>query len=367
MTFFILVFLVYTAVNAYLFRKGWQALPRTARRIYVPVFLFFYSAFIMAMLGRNVLPLALQKALYLPGTVWMGAMLYLTLWFLATDFVYLILRPLRRRRMLFRRVQAVAGYALVSILLTIGYYRFAHPVVEERTIEIQKAGGEPLTIVAVSDLHLGVAIDKKRLQQYVRQINRQHPDLILIAGDLIDNNVRPLVQEKMHDDLHGLQAPLGVYMCLGNHEYLSGIADSRRFLQSTDIRLLVDTTVLIDGRLQLIGRDDLAGNPRRQSLQSLVAAVDTTRPLLLLDHEPWVLSDAVANHVDLQFSGHTHQGQLWPLSCVVRRLFPLAYGYRQTGRSHLYVSSGLGLWGPPFRIGTQSEIVVFHLRFSGKE
>ncbi|MDR2806014.1 MAG: metallophosphoesterase [Dysgonamonadaceae bacterium] len=373
MFFFIAVFLVYTSVNGYLFFKGWKILPASAtvKTAYSMVYFVLYGSFVFAMLGRNCLPLGIQKALYLPGTVWLGAMLYLTLWFLMTDGIYLLYRFIfstqeRTNRRRLRRIQVGAGYILIILILTNGYYRFTHPVVVEKTIDIHKSGGKyrQLKIVAFSDIHLGVAIDKQRLQNYVQLINRQHPDLILIGGDVVDNNVLPLNLENMHEELNRLQAPLGVYMCLGNHEYLSGIKPSLAFLQKTQIRLLIDQAVSVDDSFWIIGRDDTHGNQRRQALKTLVMQTDTSQPLILMDHEPWFPNEAVENGIDLQFSGHTHDGQMWPLNRIVKRIFPIGYGYEKTGDTHIYVSSGLGLWGPPFRIGTQSEIAVFNLQFN---
>ncbi|MDR0543589.1 MAG: metallophosphoesterase [Dysgonamonadaceae bacterium] len=372
MKFFITVFLIYTLVNGYIFYKGWKSLPALpmAKTAYSIVYGIFYSSFIFAMLGRNLLPLGIQKALYLPGTVWLGAMLYLTLWFVMTDGLYLLCRLIpsvkkRTRSLRFFRIQACTGYLLVFLVLANGYYRFVHPAVAEQTIDIHKSGGKyrNLKIVAFSDIHLGVAIDKKRLQSYIQLVNRQQPDLILIGGDVVDNNVLPLNLENMQEELNRLQAPLGVYMCLGNHEYLSGITPSLEFLKKTQIRVLIDEAIAIDNSFWLIGRDDTHGNPRRQPLKALLAQADAAQPLLLIDHEPWVIREAVENHIDWQFSGHTHYGQMWPLSYVVNRVFTIGYGYEKFGDTHIYVSSGLGLWGPPFRIGTQSEIVVFNLRF----
>jgi predicted MPP superfamily phosphohydrolase len=371
MGFFVAIFLVYALVNAYIFSKGWRMLPASvvAKWVYGVGYFWVFGSFVFAMLGRNYLSLGALRALYLPGTVWLGAMLYLTLWFLATDGIFLLWRWIRSgkpSRRLFRRVQLWAGYGLVAVTLGIGYYRFTHPAVVEKTIEIRKDGGKyrNLKVVAFSDIHLGVAIGKGQLQNFVQLINNQHPDLILIGGDVIDNNVRPLHLESMQDDLNRLQAPLGVYMCLGNHEYLSGIAPSLAFLHKTKIRLLIDQTALIDNSFWLIGRDDTRGNNHRQPLSTLLAQTDTTQPLILLDHEPWTPNEAVENHIDLQFSGHTHHGQLWPMNLLVNRIFPIGYGYRHINDTHIFVSSGLGLWGPPFRIGTQSEIAVFSLQFN---
>jgi len=366
--FFVTVFLIHTLINVYLFRKGWKALPvsRIAKILYSVVFFALYSSFIFAMLGRNLLPLEIQKALYLPGTFWLGVMLYLTLWFLITDGICLCcnLTLARMRPKCFRRIQVIVGYLLVISLLSYGYYQFSHPLVTEKTIEIQKSGGKypNLKIVAISDLHLGITIDRQRLQNYVRLINEQSPDLILIAGDLIDNNVRPLILENMQEEINRLQAPLGLYMCLGNHEYLSGIEHSMEFLQKTKIHLLIDQAVSVENSFWIIGRDDIHGNRYRKTVETLIEQTNPEQTLILLDHQPWNIYEAAENGIDLQFFGHTHRGQIYPLNYIADRIFNLSYGYKKIKDTHTYVSSGLGLWGPPCRIGTQSEIVVFNLR-----
>ena len=114
--------------------------------------------------------------------------------------------------------------------------------------------------------------------------------------------------------------------------------------------------------MQLVGRDDRY-NTRRKPLTELTASLATDRPILLIDHQPYDLAKTAEAGVDLQFSGHTHRGQVWPMSLLVDRLFELSYGSKEIGQSLIYVSSGLSLWGPPFRIGTDSEIVVFNLTF----
>jgi len=370
--FFITVFLIHTLINIYLFRKGWKVLPALpiAKILYGIVFFALYSSFIFAMLGRNLLPLGIQKALYLPGTFWLGVMFYLTIWLLITDGISLLQKTLlpttkRIQLLLFRRIQVITGYLLVISLLSCGYYRFNRPVITEKTIEIRKSGGkyQDLKIAAITDLHLGITIDKKRLQNYIQLINEQSPDLVLIAGDLIDNNVRPLNLENMQEEINRLQAPLGVYMCLGNHEYLSGIEHSVEFLQKTKIHLLIDQAVSVENSFWIIGRDDIHGNRYRKTIETLAEQTNPEQPLILLDHQPWNINEAAKNGIDLQFFGHTHYGQIFPLNYIVKRIFTIGYGYKKIEDTHTYVSSGLGLWGPPCRIGTQSEIVIFNLQF----
>ena len=213
----------------------------------------------------------------------------------------------------------------------------------------------------MSDFHLGVANDKKRLEQYVRLINSQHPDLIIIAGDLIDNNVLPLEKERMWETLNKLQAPLGTYFCMGNHEYMVDFDAGMNFLQKTGMNILIDTLVVINESIQIIGRDDFHRRPNRKSLEELVKEIDNNLPVILIDHQPFHLNEAEENGIDLQFSGHTHKGQMFPVNLLVNRMYEISYGYAKKGNTHYYISSGLGLWGPPFRIGTKSEVVVLNI------
>ena len=150
---------------------------------------------------------------------------------------------------------------------------------------------------------------------------------------------------------------------LGNHEYISGVEASKKFVKETSIQLLQDAVHTLSNGIQIIGRDD-ASQHNRKSLTSLMQGVDPNKPILLLDHQPKDLAAAKQHKVDFQFSGHTHKGQIWPVSLLVDQLFEVSYGLQSTDDTNIYVSSGLSLWGPPFRIGTRSEFVVFNLTFN---
>lgn len=374
MSFFILVFIAHALVNFYLFLKGWKALPDTkkARTIYSVIFFLVFMSFMAAMLWRNHLPLPVLKPLYFLGTSWMGVMLYLTFYYVVTDIIKLLDKALHflpcawtAKPKTYPRIQVASGSILLTSLLLYGYIQFCNVKVVEQDIVIHKAAGDhkELRVVGFSDMHLGVSVDKVNLARYVELINKQKPDVIIIAGDLIDNNLRPLNEERMWEELNQLEAPLGIYLCLGNHEYLSGIQESLSFLRKTKLNVLVDEARLVDNSFYIIGRDDEIDR-KRKPLSTLLNDVDKSLPLILLDHQPHHLEQAQQNGIDLQLSGHTHNGQLFPLNLVVKRMYELAYGYLQKGDTHYYVSSGIALWGPQFRIGTQSEIVVFNIRFN---
>ncbi|MDH8701005.1 putative MPP superfamily phosphohydrolase [Dysgonomonadaceae bacterium PH5-43] len=377
MSFFIIVFIVHTIINAYIFYRGWRAFPKSpyVKVLYSAIFVIFYGSFAVMMLGRNHFPLELQKIFYSLGTTWLAIMLYITLYFVITDLIllankYIKFIPKTITSKTYRRIQVFSGYALVFAVLLIGNQKYNNPTIVQQDIVINKSGHnlKQLKAVAVSDIHLGINIDKGKLKKYVDIINEQNPDIILIAGDLIDNNLRPLWEEKMYEELNNLKAPLGTYMCLGNHEYLSGLNESLEFIKHTNITLLKDSAAHINNSFWIIGRDD-KHNPERLQLNQITDSIKATndynnQPIILLDHQPYNLEQAEQSNIDLQFSGHTHHGQLWPLNLIVNKIYEVGHGYKQKGNTNIYVSSGLALWGPEFRVGTQSEVVVFNIRLN---
>lgn len=358
-TFFIILISVYLAGNIYIFIKGLRALPACHSGIKVAASILFWCGALSlfgSLLSRNVeMPSFISHTMYEIGTGWLIFTLYMVIFLLLTDILKRFYTPFK--------YGFPVSLLLTFILLGCGYYNYRHPKTNAVDITINKPyenNSQPIKIVAVSDIHLGYGTGKSALKKYVDMINEQKPDLILIGGDLIDNSVVPLYTEKMSEELSELKAPMGIYMVPGNHEYISGIDESARFIKSTPIQLLIDSVVTLPNGIQLIGRDD-RHNPSRRSLQELMENIDKSRPIILLDHQPYNLTDAEAAGIDLQFSGHTHHGQVWPMSLVTDYIYEQSHGYRQWGDTHIYVSSGLSLWGPPFRIGTESEMVVFEL------
>ncbi|MFA6360742.1 MAG: metallophosphoesterase, partial [Dysgonamonadaceae bacterium] len=217
-----------------------------------------------------------------------------------------------------------------------------------------------IRVVGISDLHLGYTIGANELKEWVQLINSENPDIVVIGGDLIDNNTEIVFDMKLDQILKNIQAPLGVYACLGNHEYISGKRESIRFHEMSDIHVLKDTIFNVTDNITLIGRDDVS-NKNRKPLNVIVNGVNENRFKLLLDHQPLHLEDAEKEKIDLQFSGHTHNGQVFPFSLIAESMFENPHGMIQKGLTSIYVSSGLGIWGGKFRIGTQSEYTVFDI------
>lgn len=361
LSFFIILPILYLAGNIYIYLKGKQALKSQSTGVKVLLSIVFWGgalSFFSSFLFRNLdMPASFAQTVSQVGTGWLVFTLYMVLALLVFD----ILRLFHLR---FKYSFYLSLFLTLS-LLGYGNYNYQHPDTRVINMVINKPAdtdGQSLKVVAISDIHLGYATNKTMLAGYVDMINAQRPDIVLIGGDLIDNSVAPLRYEHMEEELSKIYAPLGVYMVPGNHEYISGIEESEKFIAQTPIVLLRDSVAILPYQIQLVGRDD-RHNKGRKTLGQLTANLDKSKPVILLDHQPYDLEKTEEAGVDLQFSGHTHRGQVWPMNWIVDHLFELSYGIKKIGNSTIYVSSGLSLWGPPFRIGTDSEMVVFNITF----
>ena len=370
--FFLAMMLAYLAGNVYIYIKALyvlSALPSGYKILVSILFWILASSLFISLFTRDVtFPLWLSKFLYTAGSSWMVFTLYMVIALIFIDIVRLCIPN-------FAPFVAKYGFSIaagfVLLILAYGYYNYKNPKINKINIMTDKnASHDIIKIVAVSDVHLGNGTGKKQLGKYVELINAQKPDLILIAGDLIDNSVTPLYRENMAEELNRLDAPMGIYMVPGNHEYISGISKVEEFLKNTPIQMLRDTVVTLPCGttsgygITIIGRDDRF-NRNRKSLEELMAGVNHSNFTdILLDHQPYELAKTDSLGIAIQVSGHTHRGQVWPLNWLTDNLYEQSHGYRKWQNTHIYISSGLSLWGPPFRIGTESEIVVLCLTAS---
>ncbi|MBR5657198.1 MAG: metallophosphoesterase [Prevotella sp.] len=316
-------------------------------------------------IGLDKMPLPIARIIYTIGTSSIFVLLYLVMLFLVLhigELVHLIPTSFMK--------SSTAG-SLTVLAIMLGIFTYANinynnkvrvPINLQTNTTLQK----PLTIVMLSDLHLGYHNPRKELAQWVDIVNAEHPDLILIAGDIIDKSVRPLIEENMAQEFKRLNAP--IYACLGNHEYFSGEPRAQQFYKEAGIHLLRDSSVTLPqfGNLTIIGRDDRT-NRHRKSIKQLMQEVhQPVTYTILLDHQPYDLELSEQAGIDFQLSGHTHYGQVWPISWIEDAMYENAYGPSQRGKTQFYVTSGIGIWGGKFRIGTQSEYVVAHLEPSSK-
>ena len=304
------------------------------------------------------MPLPMARILYEIGTSSIIVLLYLVMLFLVLDLGRLV-GVIPHAWLHGNGVTAVAILGFIVTIFLCGNIHYYNRVRVPIILETQKPLPHDYKMVMLSDLHLGFHNTRADLAKWVDRINAERPDLILIAGDIIDISVHPLLEENMAAELRRLQAP--VYACLGNHEYFSGQPEARQFYKDAGIHLLMDSTAVIDSCLVIIGRDD-AMNRRRKTLADLTMNIDKSLFSIVLDHQPHHLEKAEKAGIDFQFSGHTHRGQVWPISWITDAIYECSWGSHQRGNTHYYVSSGMGIWGGMFRIGTQSEYVVLNVR-----
>ena len=353
---FVLFMLLPVLAHVYVLWHVYQVLPLPVWGKWTIVALMT-AALVMMFVGLfgtfDRMPLGLASAAYDVSTSWLIVFLYLLIAFVLLDLGRLV--HLMPKTWLHDNAwTAGAVTAVIAGLLVYGNIHYHNKVRQPLTLGTSKQVSKPVRVMLLSDLHLGYHNRKAEWQRWVDMINAEQPDLILVAGDIIDGYVRPLNDEDMAADFHQLKAP--VVACLGNHEYITGIDRSLDFYRRAGITLLRDSTLTV-GDLLIVGRDDRS-NRHRKSTAQLLAGADRSKFIILLDHQPYHLEESQQCGVDFQFSGHTHEGQVWPISLIVHSMYEDAWGFCQKGDTRYYVSSGMGIWGGKYRIGTRSEYVI---------
>ncbi|WP_386695693.1 metallophosphoesterase [Lonepinella sp. MS14435] len=248
-------------------------------------------------------------------------------------------------------------------LIGLGVYNAYTPQIVHYQITLDKPI-RPLRIGMASDFHLGKLFGAKQLDQLAEIFNQQKVDLILLPGDIMDDNVDAYLSQKMQPSLAKLQAPLGVYATLGNHDFFGDQQRIAEQIKQAGIKVLWDQTETINNEFVIVGRnDDLVKD--RPSTAQLIQSVDTRLPIFVLDHRPTEIEQISQLPVDLLVAGHTHNGQIFPANFITKLIYRLAYGHEKIGNGHFIVTSGYGFWGVPMRLGTQSEVVIIDVK--GKE
>ena len=375
--FLIIVFSIYFLTNLYLYLKGSRALSGSGLHtsIYTIIFLILSSTFIAGKFLEYRFSNILTDILNITGGFWMAFMLYAFLMWLVSDILILAQRPFHLiPAALMPQVRLVLFIAVTSIsviLITAGFFIAISPIVKRYNITTEKSflnGTRGIKIVAVSDIHLGSIIRKRSMKHLSQMIKEEKPDLVLFLGDVIDGSIGPVLRGDLLSHLSLPPLKYGHYAITGNHEYMGDLHKSIPYIESKGIRILKDEVVDLDNGVQLIGRLDRTAQQGfgsgRATLDSLISQADTVRPVILMDHQPFELARLAGSGIDLQLSGHTHDGQMWPINLITRAMYELSYGYKIFGDTHVIVSSGFGLWGPRVRLGTRPEIVV--INFTGR-
>lgn len=366
--FFVFIILLFLVGNYYVFYRTWTIIPTSniARICLIILAVILIGSIILTFAAGEYLPITVTSVIYTIGTSWIFIFLYFLIFNLLMDLIRAT-RLIPPNTLSHYTQDNWLSFALmvgfIGLLMLCGYLKYRIKERVELPITVSKVleKNDSLKIVAISDMHLGYSIGKKELQSWVKLINREEPDVVLIAGDILDNSIRPVADADMAADLREIKARYGVYAIMGNHDYMAGVDNAVRFMREANIHLLRDSTTFVDNAFYIIGRDDKT-NPNRKPLDELMVGVDKTKPVILLDHQPYNLEEAEKNSIDFQFSGHTHRGQVWPISLITDAIYEDSYGSLRKGNTNIYVSSGIGIWGGKFRIGTQSEYAVINLK-----
>ena len=359
--FFIFFLLLMLGGLIYALWHVWCILPFPKLWKWVVVAVIAISFFGMFMIfgrGMEKMPLGLASAVYQIGTSMIFILLYLVMIFILLDILRLVhLLPSTYFHENWAATLSITGFLIV--IFAWGNIHYNNKVRVPMELSTDKPLAKDYKIVMMSDLHLGYHNRRAEFARWVDKVNAEHPDLILIAGDIVDKSIRPLMEENVAEEFHRLEAP--VYACLGNHEFFSSKPKAKEFMAAAGIHLLQDSCVSIDSCIYLIGRDDRM-NPSRKTLKDLLANAPKNQYTIVLDHQPYHLEETAECGIDFQLSGHTHRGQVWPISWITDALYECSWGPYQRDHTHYYISSGIGLWGGKFRIGTQSEYVVATLK-----
>jgi len=309
---------------------------------------------------------------------WMGLVLLMLVVFMATDVLWLLMKlappePLHdpARRLVIQKAFGLAALGATGLLGVFSLWNGLRPVkIKPLTVTLNRLPKslDGLRIAQITDLHLGPIIDGKWLRQVVEKVNALKPDLIVVTGDLADGSVDELGSQVI--SLAALAAPLGVFFITGNHEYYYGVEPWCAHVARLGLRVLRNERVSIavgNDAFDLAGVEDWGGRTfpgPGPDLPKALAGRDPDKALVLLAHQPAAIDEAAAHGVDLQLSGHTHGGQIWPFNYLVYLQQPYVEGlhrHRDTA-TQIYVSPGTGFWGPPMRFGTAAEITHITLR-----
>lgn len=371
--FFGIVLFIYGTVNYYLFARGLQAfsINPLIRKWYIVIFWIIAPTFIVGSIMERTATSALSEWVYRIGSFWLAYMLYLFLAVVLIDlvrtfnFFFHFLPPFTP---LMKLQTGIITFTIVTLIVVGGHINalWTNVRVIPLTIHKKVTGHPDVKILMASDIHLGALIGESREKRLLDIIHEQKPDLVLLCGDLVDGEIAPVLRKKLGRHIQEIKAPLGVYAITGNHEYIGGIRNTLPYLKSINIHMLLDSVITLSNGIQLAGRNDrsaarIPGGVK--PLSDLLAGIDPQKPVIVMNHQPYHLEEAVENKVDLHLSGHTHHGQMWPFSYITKSMFELSWGLMQKGNTNLYVSSGFGSWGPPVRIGNRPEVVVFKIRF----
>ena len=359
--------------------------------VFRAVFIIFYILIASSLLTGFLInkPKFLHRILKNTGNYFLGTFLYIILVIVVVDLVRLILKYVFHARFLeFRSTFVITGFVCMALIILISVYGILHVgtikvTPYEVTVNKKVKDMDSLKIVLLADTHFGYSINCRHAQKMVEKINAQNPDIVCIAGDIFDNDYDAISDpEGVCNALKSIKSRYGVYACWGNHDLdepiLAGFtfggkkkdqADPRmeQLLRDANIHLLTDEAELIDDKFYVVGRNDSSRTHKlggqRLSPAQLTKDLDLDKPVIFIDHQPKQLQETADAGADLDLCGHTHDGQIFPGNLFIHLFWENSFGYLKKDKMHNIVTSGVGVWGPDMRVGTNCEICPITVHF----
>ncbi len=341
------IFIVFLALNYFIFVIMGNLLDLSSNMVYSLIFLFALSYPAAAILERKVSHI-LTRAFYTLSSTWMGISIFVVIIIMGYEVINLI----------FFIPPFIAGISIITLGSIFSIYSILNSIpIEVKDLEITiPTLKRDLDLVQLSDIHIGSVRNSGFIKKIASITNDLNPDIVLITGDTVDGSAK--LNQNMFNAIENIKAP--VFLITGNHEVYEGLENVLEVLKTLDINILRDEMVEVQG-IQIVGVDySLQRNHLREVLSQLT--IDNDKPSILMYHVPSELESASEAGIDLQISGHTHKGQVFPFNILGRLVFPYFNGLYNYNGTKLYVSQGTGTWGPPMRFGSKNEITLIKLK-----
>jgi predicted MPP superfamily phosphohydrolase len=359
-----------TSLYAYTRLRRLLAASRLDRRIFSFIFLLLVSAYPLVELLAHASQARFLKYFLLFGYYSLPFLLYLFLLTALGELVLLLNRLLKIVPIQFIRNRKFAMAALGILLagsmgiVILGRIHYDNIKVNEYRIEIPRKSAkiDHLRIALAADFHISDVTEPRLIEKIISKINSTHPDIVLLVGDLLEGDRKGIDVRRYAAMLKRLQAKYGVYASLGNHEY-HHVINRISFFDLAGIKVLEDRFVIIDQSFCLAGRSDIQQGSKH-SLDQMLQGAPQNFPLILMDHRPSEFAETLRHTVDIQFSAHTHHGQLFPINLITQLKYDLSWGYKRIQRTNFFVTCGAQTWGPPVRTIGDSEIMLIQATFA---
>jgi predicted MPP superfamily phosphohydrolase len=362
--------LAYIIPNIYIFfRIKDLFINKAYRRWYIPAYIILASIYLLTEIyahrpTNDFIEVLINLSEYLLAfyLYFFFAVLLYDL-FLLINLIIKVLPDKKRNSLTFKIYTLSALIVIPVVVVLLGVINLNTVRVSEYNVEVSRrnSGMDHLRVAFVSDFHIQHHTRLRFIDQFVRKVNALQPDVMLFGGDIVEGDREYETTEAIEAAFRKINSKYGSFGVPGNHEFYGG-QEQGSFFRKAEITMLCDTLVKIDSSFYLAGRNDQHHN-QRKSLDEILKNAISDLPIILMDHRPTELQKVSNTAVNVQFSGHTHHGQLFPVNLVTRHVYELSWGYRKIGNTHFFVTSGLRLWGPPVKTAGKSEIMLVDIHF----